>query len=409
MNIRMTGIDHSRASLEAREKFSFTKSRKAEILQWIKKTYNPDGCVLIHTCNRTELWLSGDCPEKPYDILCAAAGLTPDAHRARFTNRSGKRALRHLFMLACGLKSMVFAEDQILAQVKDSLSFAREQGCTDAVLDKAFLMAVSAAKKVKTGPALGSVNGSVAELGVKKLKEHFGDMNAVCCLVIGNGEMGRMTARLLLDLGCSVCMTLRQYKHGQAVIPEGCASIPYEERYDYLQHTDAVVSATASPHFTLKKDRFVSDGKKRVLVDLAVPRDIEPDIAGIPGTVLYDMDNLDGRPDKNNAAIARAMGILEEYMEKLMDWYYFRDLAPQIDEISRITAQETISRSSLAFKTIKMDERSREALMHMVREASKNAVSSLLYGLKDGLPREGVQDCMEGLRISAIRQKGNGR
>ncbi len=409
MNIRMAGIDHSKASLEVREKFSFTKSRKAEVLQRIKQTYHPEGCVLVHTCNRTELWLTGDFVEKPYEILCHAAGLDTDAYRPYFTNRCGKRALRHLFMLACGLKSMVFAEDQILAQVKESLTFAREQNCTDALLDKTFLTAVSAAKKVKSGLALGGVNESVAALGVQKLAKHFDDMSRVRCLVIGNGEMGRLAARILLDMGCGVCMTVRHYNHGQAVIPQGCASIPYDDRYAYLPQADAVVSATASPHYTLKTERFVVDGKPRVLVDMAVPRDIEPGIAQTPDTVVYDMDDLGMQPDKNVQAIAQAMAILDEYLEKLMDWYYFRDLAPQIDEISRITAQETIARSSLAFKTIKMDESSREVLMHMVREASKNAVSSLLYGLKDGLPREGVQDCMEGLRISAIKQKGNSR
>jgi glutamyl-tRNA reductase len=201
---------------------------------------------------------------------------------------------------------------------------------------------------------------------------------------------------------------VRQYNHGQAVIPDGCSSIPYEERYAYLQQADAVVSATTSPHYTLKKDGFILDGKTRVLVDLAVPRDIQPEIAEIPGTVVYDMDDLNVRPGRN-PAVAQAMGILEEYMEKLMDWYYFRDLAPQIDEISRITAQDTVARASTAFKLVKMDETIRESLIRLVQDASKNAVSSLLYGLKEGLTREDVRDCMEGLRISASKQKGNSR
>lgn len=407
MNICMTGIDHSKASLEVREKFSFTKTRKAEILQWVRAAYRPAGCVLINTCNRTELWLSGECAQKPYEILCAAMGMEPDAYREYFVNRSGKHALRHLFMLACGLKSMVFAEDQIITQVKESLKFAREQNCTDALLDKVFLTAVSAAKRVKTQVALGSADQSAAKIGVLKLCEHFNDISKMNCLVIGNGEMGRMTAGILAERGCKVCVTVRQYTRGEVIIPDGCRSIPYDDRYAYLARADAVVSATTSPHYTLKKDRFILDGKKRVLVDLAVPRDIEPEIAEIAGTIVYDMDDLHLKPDRNGHAIAEAMKILDEYMEKMLDWYYFRDLAPQIDEISRITAQETIARSSPAFKQIRINEESREFLMRMIQEASKNAVSSLLYGLKDGLSRENVQDCMEGLRVSALKQKGS--
>lgn len=409
MNINMTGIDHSRASLEVREKFSFTKSRMAEVLQWIKQTCQPAGCLLIHTCNRTELWLSGETAENPYEILCKAAGLEAGAYRQYFVNRSDKQAVRHLFMLACGLKSMVFAEDQIITQVKDALIFAREQNCTDALLDKVFLMGVSAAKRVKTQVSFSNVSGSVAEIGIKKLSEHISDISKAHCLVIGNGAMGRLTARLLVDLGCDVCMTVRQYTSGQVVIPDGCKSIPYDERYAYLAQADAVVSATTSPHHTLKKEKFICDGRQRVLVDLAVPRDIDPEIGKIPRTVVYDMDDLGLKPDRNNPAIAETMKIIGEYMDKLFDWYYFKDLAPQIEEISRITAQETVARSSTEFKALKMDKANRELLARIVQNASKNAVSSLLYGLKEGLPRENVQDCMDGLRASALKQKGNSK
>lgn len=272
----MTGIDYSKASLEVCEKFSFTKSREAEMLQWIKTSYFPEGCILVCTCDRTELWLSGVCAEKPYDILCAAAGVNPDIYTKCFVNRKGKQALRYLFMLACGLQSTV-PEDQILIRVKDSLSFARENDCSDELLDKTFSMAVSAAKHVK-----------------------------------------------------------------------------------------AEVAATEN-----------------------------------------NMDDFDAKTDKDNPAIVKAIEILEEYIEKTMDWYYFRDLALQIDEISRMTAQETIARASYAIKKIKMDEISRESLARMLQDASRNAVSELLYGLKEGLSRENVQDCMEGLRVSALKQKGN--
>jgi glutamyl-tRNA reductase len=406
LNISMAGIDHNKAPLKVREKFSFTKLRKAEILRQIQVTLHPGGCVLIHTCNRTELWLSGKCPHKPYEILCRAAGVDPKTYSAYFVSRSGKRAVRHLFMLAGGLKSMIFAEDQILSQVKDSLAFAREQECTDAILNKLFSMAITAAKKVKTDLVLGNANPSAAKLGVEKLCEQFGDLSRLNCLVIGNGEMGRLVARRLVERESIVCMTLRQYTKGQVVIPEGCACISYDDRYAYLQNADAVVSATTSPHYTLKKDPFPKDGKPRILIDLAVPRDIEPEIGQLPGTVLFDVDDLRAEPDPDSTAVSEAMAILDEYIEKLMDWYYFRDLAPRIDEISRMTAQDAISRASFAFKAVKMDDVSRELLERLVLDASKNAVSSLLYGLKEGLSWENVQDCMEGLKVSALKQKG---
>uniref|UniRef100_UPI00286F1E87 glutamyl-tRNA reductase n=1 Tax=Anaerosporobacter sp. TaxID=1872529 RepID=UPI00286F1E87 len=312
MDIQMVGIDHSKASIEYREQVSFTYHEATtamnQIMQWYPEEIT--GCILLSTCNRTELYIS--CEDEgiePYEILCRIKGIDPAQYQDLNTQRRGKAVVEHLFLLACGLKSKVFGEDQIITQVKDALANAREAETTDIVLEKLFQMAITAAKKVKASVHLTAVNASVVENMIAVLTKEFSTIEGLPCLVIGNGEIGRLAATRLLQSNAKVTMTLRQYKSREVNIPLGVHCIDYQERYEVLPNMSIVVSATTSPHHTIRYEdayEILDDGKKRVLIDMAVPRDISRRLSELENIQVYNIDSLGGVSTEtiNNQSVA---------------------------------------------------------------------------------------------------------
>jgi len=403
INIKMVGIDHSKATIEYRELFSFTKATAVAAMQRIRAEFGAAGCVLLSTCNRTELWLSYDTePAKtPYEILCAVKGASPCDYESYFVERSGRDALCHLLHTSCGMKSKVFGEDQIITQVGEALALSHGCGCADSVLQRLFRTAVTAAKRVKTTVHLTALDTSVATRTVELLASELVSLEGVHCLVIGNGEMGRLTAKALVEQGCDVKMTLRRYKTGDVIIPQGCSVVPYDDRLKELASCRVVVSATTSPHHTIQYDEALPylDGSPKLLVDLAVPRDISARLSDVQGVQLYDIDSLGGASvtEAENAGVALANGILEEYRDDFENWYYFRELVPKINDISALAALDITGRIYKSIQRLDIDAREQEQLRRLVENASVKVVGKLMFGLRENLDRDKWQDCIQGL------------
>ena len=275
----MTGLDWRKAPIGLREALSFTRSRVVELDRLLRAAEGVEGCVLLSTCNRTELYLScasGAEPE-PGALLCAAAGLPYAPFAGAFVTRTGEEAARHLMEVAGGLRSQIWGEDQILTQVKGAAAAAREAGTADGVLEILFRNA-AAGKEIKTKVPLTGVPRSAAQSAVERLARDAGGLEGKRALVIGNGEMGRLSAALLHRLGCAVTVTLRTYRHGETVVPAGSAVAPYEERYAAMKGVDLLLSATTSPHYTvIASELSALKAPPALLVDLAIPRDIQPE------------------------------------------------------------------------------------------------------------------------------------
>ena len=178
MSISMIGIDYSRASVDIRAQFSFTKRNAVTALEHLKQETGILGGVLLSTCNRMELWASTqeDWQGSLYDFFSAEKmGREPEEFQDYFVQRTGAEAVEHLFYLTSGLKSQILAEDQIITQVKDALALSREAYCTDNVLEVLFRKAVTGAKRVKTEVTFSRGNSSVIHQAIEKLKEQ--DMN----------------------------------------------------------------------------------------------------------------------------------------------------------------------------------------------------------------------------------------
>lgn len=400
MVLQMLGIDYEKADLDVRSIFSFQKHKASEALVYLKEEYPIKGAVLISTCNRTELYVSSQKGiENLKEIFCSLKNVTEKNYGEYIAQREGEDAVHHLFQLTCGMKSKIFGEDQIITQVKDALSCAREVQTTDAHIERVFMRAITAAKKVKTQVHLTAVKASVIQEMKKVLLNDLGNIKNKKCLVIGNGEIGRLAARNMAEDGALVTVTLRSYKTGQAEIPEGCSVIDYYERYSVIEDFDIIISATTSPHHTIKyeecKDIFKKD-RNYIFVDLAVPRDISPEFENEKNIILYNIDSLGGvsESEKDNKAVAEAIEIINEYEEKLRQEESVKEYIGTIQSVSKAGGELSYYRIKKELNKMEKSQTS-EKLEELIKYGAEKTISAMLFELQKGLPTEYWQACLQ--------------
>ncbi|MBQ4044929.1 MAG: glutamyl-tRNA reductase [Lachnospiraceae bacterium] len=399
--IKMIGIDHNKASVEYREMFSFTKAGIREALEILKDETGIDGAVILSTCNRLELWISAKegVDISLYDELCSLKHITEGDYRDLFVIRQDEEAITHLFETACGLRSKIIGDDQIISQVKDALSLSREVFCTDKVLETLFRNAIAAGKKVKTDVHLTNNDASAVTGTIKLLKRQGYDISSLTCMVIGNGEMGKLAANALIAEGADVTVTVRQYHHGQVQIPNSCSRINYGDRMDYLPYCDLVISATTSPNCTVKFSEFSQSARKPsvMLVDLAVPRDIDQECGSLDGVTLYDIDSFgsDIEHDKLEQATKEAQGIIQEYIKEFHLWLSCTDLVPMIRKVCQQAANDVDLRVAKPIRKLAADDSDKKELESSIEAAASKVVNKLLFGLRDHLDISTWRDCVE--------------
>lgn len=395
MKLCMAGIDAS-APFEEREKLSLVRGQVQAMLPRIAEQ---TGCaaVLLATCSRTELYLHAEgeraLPD-PVEALCRAAGVAASAF---VTRREGADAVRHLMHVAAGMQSQIFGDDQIVSQVKDAVALAREAKTTDAVLDTLFRRAVTAGKRVRTETRLTGVPASAAEVGVRRAERFFGSLAGHRAVVIGNGEMGRLAARALVRAGSKVTVTLRTYRHGETLVPQGCGTVPYDRRLDAIEGADLVVSATTSPHFTLTAAQMQTLlCPPRLLLDLAMPRDIESTAAGAQ-TALFNLDDLGDLGDADDTSRETAECILDEETREFFAWLNYRAALLLIAKIKSAAIERVRHMRDYDALAAEGDA---ETLAEL---AVSRAVELVLGGMKEKVNVQSMKDCLEHIR------KGSGR
>ena len=391
----MAGIDAS-APFEEREKLSLVRGQVQAMLPRIAEQ---TGCaaVLLATCSRTELYLHAEgeraLPD-PAEALCRAAGVAASAF---VTRREGADAVRHLMHVAAGMQSQIFGDDQIVSQVKDAVALAREAKTTDAVLDTLFRRAVTAGKRVRTETRLTGVPASAAEVGVRRAERFFGSLAGRRAVVIGNGEMGRLAARALVRAGSEVTVTLRTYRHGETLVPQGCGTVPYDRRLDAIEGADLVVSATTSPHFTLTAAQMQTLlCPPRLLLDLAMPRDIESTAAGAQ-TALFNLDDLGDLGDADDTSRETAECILDEETREFFAWLNYRAALPLIAKIKSAAIERVRHMRDYDALAAEGDA---ETLAEL---AVSRAVELVLSGMKEKVNVQSMKDCLEHIRKGSDR------
>jgi glutamyl-tRNA reductase len=303
MPLVVLGLSHHSSPVTVRERFAFAESRVPAALQQLRSSGVADEAVILSTCNRVEIYAATQLePVRAFDALrdfLVACHEYEDPLNDELYTLTEPHSLHHLFKVACGLDSMVLGETEILGQLKKAYDLALQAGHTGSRLNKAFQRAFNVAKHIRTATNIqrGSVSvGSVAVELAEKIFSRLGDRTV---LIIGAGDTGEKTARALLSRGAGgILVTNRSPDKAAALAAElGGRAIPFAEWDGDFEHIDIIISSTAAPHYILDRARLeplmkLRRGAPLLLIDIAVPRDIEPEVNFLENVYLYNIDDL---------------------------------------------------------------------------------------------------------------------
>ena len=327
MNFLALGINHRTASLEVRERVAFAPQKMIDALQQARDTAGLSEVVILSTCNRTEVYCSGQ-PDaaRLLNWFGQYHSLTQQQlANCHYLYRDADVA-RHMMRVACGLDSMVLGEPQILGQVKSAFAVAREAGTVAGQLNQAFQQVFSVAKRVRTETAIGENPVSVAYAAVSLGQQIFADLNREHALLVGAGETVELVARHLTEKNIGgITVANRTLSRAQQLAEQfGADAILLSDIPDHLHRADIVITSTASQLPILGKGAVESALKVRrhrpmFMVDIAVPRDIEPQVAHLNDVYLYTVDDLKEVIDENirsrESAARKAETIIDEGVE----------------------------------------------------------------------------------------------
>jgi glutamyl-tRNA reductase len=339
------GVSHKTAPLALRERLSLPEGRATGVLAELVAGDAVHEAVVLSTCNRTELYLhAADAVEAESAALAALsrqAGIPPTELFGHVYAMRGLEAVAHLFEVAAGLDSMVLGEAEIQGQVKRAYELALVEGVTGPLTNRLFRDALGAGKRVRAETAVGRRRVSVASVAVELAREVLGDLAERRVLVIGAGENGELTARALRQAGVATTFVAnRHYDRAIGLAQRfGGEAVRLDDLPHELARADIVVSATGSPHQIVGREELglvVAErhGRPLLLIDIAVPRDIDPAVRGLPGIALYDMDDLQREVARNlsgrEAEARRARVVVDREVARFGDWLASLEVVPTI-------------------------------------------------------------------------------
>ena len=342
-SLMVVGLNHRTAPVAIRERFWISENRRYEALAQLSRAEGIEEVVVLATCNRTEflLWCTDVtlAANSVMRLLVAEYGLKLGEWK-HFYRLLDEAALLHIFRVASSLDSMVVGEPQVVSQVKQAWKQAQKLGTTGRFLDAVLQKALTVSKRVRSETAIGNAAVSIPYAAVELARKIFGTLEHKKVLLLGAGKMSELTARGLLNHGGSsvrVGVINRTLEHAAELASKlGGVAIPFEERWQHMTEADIIISSTACPHTILSREeaelmvcRRRKDKDKDqplVIVDIAMPRDIDSAVRDVKGIFLYDLDDLENVVDHNagerEAAAADAQKILlaeaQGFRRKLM-------------------------------------------------------------------------------------------
>ena len=364
VHILLIGVNHTTAPLGLRERLAIGNNDLAAALDHFAQS-NGQGPrsliegVILSTCNRLELYAAADDPhqglEELIQFLSQKRRVPVEAFSETLYVKSNEDAVAHLFRVACGLDSMVVGEPQILGQVNDAYRAALDRNATGMILNTLFRHAIQVGRRARTETAIGQCATSVPAAAAALAEQEMDCLNDCRVLVVGASEMGRIAARTLMARGASdLVVANRSYDRAVKLAHEfnGEATTLYRLAEVLLQ-ADIIITATASPHVILTSESVRTAMERRperpmLIIDIAVPRDVEPAIANIPGVRLFDVDDLQDVVNANLAArqgeIPSVEGIADQETAAFMAWFNALNVVPTVIDIRQraeaIKAQE---------------------------------------------------------------------
>jgi glutamyl-tRNA reductase len=379
VSLALVGISHHRAPVELRERVALD-ARGARALA--RRLADEVGeAVCLSTCNRTEVYVSGAGAQAPAEA--ALVGLGGEEIGSALYRLRDEAAALHLFRVAAGLDSMVPGEGEILGQVRG----AYDAGAAGPVLDRLFRQALHAGRKARTQTAIGESPASVSSAAAALAEQVFGDLRGCRVLVVGAGEVGEAAARNLVARGAELAFVANRSRERADRLVErlGGAAVRLEDAAGELASADVVVSSTGSPALVLSRVDVARAARERrgrplFLIDLAVPRDLDPAIAELDGCYLYDIDDLEAVVAETLSArrreAERAERIVADEAERFREWLASLDVVPAIASL-RARAEE-IRRAELLRAEGRLG-RLTEAERSVVESVTSQIVNKLLH------------------------------
>ncbi len=348
MNLHTVGLNHDSAPVEIREKIAFSTSAVPIALSSFTQSFPFSEAVILSTCNRVEVYATSPDnslnKEALLDFFSAFHGLPKEKFADHMYHHQDMNAVRHLFFVASSLNSGVLGETQIISQVKEAYMTATTAETTGSIINQLFQRSLTVAKDVHTKTSIGKGNISVSTVAVDLAIKVFKDFSDKTIFIIGAGEMCELVLKHLVERGAKTAIVAnRNYDKAKSLAEEyDGKAINYENLDDYLPQADIIISSTASPRPVIHTEHIKNAIKARrgnpmLLIDIAVPRDIDPKIAKIDNVYLYNIDDLQTVANNNakdrKKDIGKCVVIIDKEVEKFMAWFEELKIGPAIAQL----------------------------------------------------------------------------
>ena len=392
MNIGVVGVNHNLAPINVREAVSFTDTKKIEAINIILDR-EIDEIVILSTCNRSEIYISGENIQQKVDEV---ANFYKDYFGVKdieqyLFKKTNLEAIQHLFDVTAGLDSLVVGEDQILGQVKDAHEFCMKLGATKKVFNKLFRDAVTTSKEIKTITKISQQPLSISYIGVKLLKEKMGTLEGKNALIVGLGKMNLLTLNHLEEENVkNIYIANRNIEKTKEIENKFDNIIPieYSDRHKIIQEKsiDIVISATSSPHLVIKYDDMPKLDKKIYIMDIALPRDIDTKLKELNYVELYDIDDLKEIHDKNdikrNELAQKAQEIIKIKIDEFTEWLDLTFIDPTIQSLNSKCIEIKEDTLEYIFRKIDLNQREQKIINKMLGSELKRVIREPIINLK---------------------------
>jgi glutamyl-tRNA reductase len=409
------GVSHRTAPLALRERLALTEGRAAGVVGALVSDEPISEAAALSTCNRTELYLVVSDPVEAeahaLGVLAREAGIRPTELLGPLYSLRGSEAARHLYRVTTGLDSIIVGEAEIQGQVKRAYELALVEGGTGPVLNRMFRGALAAGKRARTETAVGEKGVSIPSVAVELVQRTLGDLPSRRVLLVGAGETSELTARALAARGAQAVFIANR-RHNRAIgLAQrfGGRAVRIDELPSQLESADIVVSTTNSPHHLIERSELEQvmeqrEGRPLLLIDLAVPRDIDPGCREIEGVSLYDVDEVQAIQRRNasgrEAEARRAGAILDGELARFEHWLGSQEVVPTIAAL-RERADEIVSRvlaeNEARWESLSAADRDRIELM--ARAVASRLLHEPTLRIKSAADREDGY-----LQVSALRE-----
>lgn len=420
MTIRVTGLNHHTAPVQVREALAFPRNRIADALAALRERREVDEAVVLSTCNRVEVYVCGRAELDEGVVpafLAEFHGVWPETFAPHLYHHVGADAVGHLFRVASGLDSLVVGEAQITGQVKQAYEAAAGSGASGVVLHRLFQQALSVAKQVRTRTEIGAGRASIGSVAVELAGHIFESLAGRTVLVVGAGEMGEAVVRSLHAAGASALLVAnRTFTRAEELAREwGGTAVHFDRLTDSLSRADIVITSTDAPHHVIRRADVAEALRARrnrpvFVIDIGVPRNVEPSAAEVEGCYLYNVDHLQAVVAETLALrrreVEHCMAIVEAEVGQFMAWLAKLALAPTITELSQRFHE--LKRQELAQLWNKLPDLPEPARAEIERMANR-VVNKILHQPITALQESPPEDHPGGLLAAALRLFGLSR